>query len=398
MPEHITAEPLSSKSIAHGGMGDTPEPPALQLCRDTKGERLLLRGDCIALTVKDIPAVFRKALRNAHAPLCLDISGLGRLDASGARILLNMVQDMNAKGHALTLEGVRHEHAELLARLQAQPVRAAHRPGSGTRLLLALDKQGEQMLHTLREARDFLGFWGMMLARLASCVRHPGRLRRVSIVAQMDQTGVRAIPIVALLTFLIGMVVAYMAAGQLARFGANVYIVDLVVISCMRELGVLIMAIIVAGRSGSAFTAQIGSMQANEEIAAMRTMGMNPLDVLVLPRVCAMLIAMPLLTVVADAASIFGGMLAAAFSLDISFEAFWGRMYAILNLRHFFAGLVKAPFFALLISAIGCFEGFKVTGSAESVGQMTTRSVVLAIFLVILADAAFALLFMSLRF
>ncbi len=392
-----TAQPPPSTPSSRRKSPASPQAPGFLLRQEDGRRTFEFSGDCVVLTLDQMPKAFAQACREAQGPVCFNVSGLGKLDSSGARFLLNAMRAMEQRGVAVTLEGLKEESAALVERVAALPSQRVVRRSPRQRLLHALDAQGRRVVAGVSEMLDFCGFWGMVLVRLATCLPRPWKIRWVSVVAQLDQAGIRAVPIVALLTFLIGLVVAYMGADQLGRLGANIYIVDLVSIASLRELAVLIMSIIVAGRSGSAFTAQIGSMVANEEVSAMRTLGLDPLDVLVLPRVIALVIALPFLTIIADAASLFGGMIAAYATLDITPEAFIGRFYSILKLKHFFVGLVKAPVFALLISSIGCFQGFRVTGSAESVGQLTTRSVVHSIFLVILADALFALLFLALR-
>jgi phospholipid/cholesterol/gamma-HCH transport system permease protein len=211
----------------------------------------------------------------------------------------------------------------------------------------------------------------------------------------MEQTGLDAVPIVAMLTFLVGAVIAFLGATVLRDFGAEVFTVELVSYSFLREFGVLLTAILIAGRSGSAFTAQIGSMKSREEVDAIRTLGLDPVEVLVLPRVLALLIAMPLLSVLAMLAGIVGGAMVCALSLDISPTLFIARLQDLHATQHFWVGMSKAPLFAFLIAAIGCLEGFKVSGSAESVGTHTTSSVVQSIFVAILVDALAAIFFME---
>jgi phospholipid/cholesterol/gamma-HCH transport system permease protein len=214
-------------------------------------------------------------------------------------------------------------------------------------------------------------------------------------VAHIEQTGLDAAPIVALLTFLVGAVVAFLGATVLASFGASIFTVDLVAFSFLREFGVLLTAILMAGRTASAFTAQIGSMKANEEIDAIRTLGLDPMELLVVPRVLALLVALPMLTFLAMLSGIIGGGVVCAVSLDISPAMFLSLLQSDIGVQHFLVGIVKAPIFAFLIAAIGCLEGFKVSGSAESVGAHTTSSVVQSIFVVIVLDAVAALFFME---
>jgi phospholipid/cholesterol/gamma-HCH transport system permease protein len=212
-------------------------------------------------------------------------------------------------------------------------------------------------------------------------------------VYHMQKTGLDALPIVGLLSFLIGVVMAYQGADQLQRFGAEIFTVNLVGIAVLRELGILLTAIIVAGRSGSAFTAQIGTMKVNEEVDALRTIGLDPMEVLVLPRILALVLVLPLLTFYADIMGLMGGALMAALTLDITVVQFIERLRVAVTVDTFFVGLVKAPVFAFIIAMVGCFEGLQVTSSAESVGTRTTRSVVEAIFLVIVLDALFSIFF-----
>ena len=240
-----------------------------------------------------------------------------------------------------------------------------------------------------------LGFIGLILETLARTLLQPSRWRVTALVAQIQQTGLNAAPIVALLTFLVGAVVAFLGATVLSRFGASIYTVMLVAFSFLREFGVLLTAILRAGRTASAFTAQIGSMKANEEIDAIRTLGLNPIELLVLPRVLALLVALPMLTFLAMLSGIIGGGVVCAVSLGISPAMFLSLLQTDIGVQHFLVGIVKAPIFAFLIAAIGCLEGFKVSGSAESVGAHTTSSVVQSIFVVIVLDAVAALFFME---
>ena len=226
----------------------------------------------------------------------------------------------------------------------------------------------------------------------------PKMLRLPSIVRHIHETGVTAIPIVSLIAFLISVVVAYLGAQQLSRFGATIFVVDLVTIAVLREMGVLLTAIIVAGRSGSAFAAEIGVMQLNEEVDALRAMGMNPIELLVVPRVLGLVIALPLLTIVADAMGLAGGGLLSLVQLHIPPEQFIVRLREALSPTTFWAGLVKAPVFALLIAMVGAYRGMQVRESARELGRLTTMAVVQAIFLVILADALFAVLFEQIDF
>jgi phospholipid/cholesterol/gamma-HCH transport system permease protein len=255
---------------------------------------------------------------------------------------------------------------------------------------------GEISLGLVARAYSILGFFGVVCSTALQVARHPGRLSVTAIVAQMEQTGVNALPIVALLTFLIGVVIAYQGADYLRFYGLENYTIQLTGASILRELGVLLTAIILAGRSGSAFTAQIGTMRVNEEIDAMRTIGLDPIAVLVLPRLFGLVLTLPMLTLCANFMGIFGGGLTAWSQLGIGIPQFLSQLSTIAPWS-FWIGMIKSPFFAVVIALIGCYEGFQVAGSAESVGRLTTLSVVEAIFLVIVIDAGFSIFFSALQ-
>jgi phospholipid/cholesterol/gamma-HCH transport system permease protein len=260
-----------------------------------------------------------------------------------------------------------------------------------------LARLGAVTVEVVRRGYSMLSFGGLVFATIAELLRHPGRLRATATVRQMEQTGLDAMPIVGLLAFLIGVVMAYQGADQLRRFGAEIYTVNLLGISILRELGVLLSAIIIAGRSGSAFTAQIGTMQVNQEVDALRTLGLDPVEVLVLPRVFGLVFTLPLLVFYADAMGLIGGCLMTWATLGISVPGFLDQLRGAITEWTLWVGVIKAPFFAAIIAMVGCYEGFNVAGSADSVGRLTTQSVVESIFLVIVADAAFSILFSLLR-
>lgn len=246
------------------------------------------------------------------------------------------------------------------------------------------------------QAYALLGFVGESAFAFKGCVAHPARFRWRPILYNIRSAGFDALPIVGLLSFMLGIVVAYQGADQLRQYGANIFVADLVGLSMLREFAPLITAIIVAGRSGSAYAAQIGTMCVTEEIDAMRTLGIAPLELLVLPKVLALLIALPLLTVFADVCGVFGGMLMARAQLGVGFEEFIDRFAKEIGVTAYLVGLGKAPVFAAIIAVVGCFQGFRTKGGADSVGRQTTRSVVQSIFLVIVADGLFSIAFSAL--
>ena len=256
---------------------------------------------------------------------------------------------------------------------------------------------GESAAAVLSEAQALLAFIGEVSMAVLGSIAHPGSIRWRPILFNIRTAGVEALPIVGLLSFLLGVVVAYQGGEQLKPYGANIYIADLLGLSMLREFAPLITAIIIAGRSGSAYAAQIGSMSVTEEIEAMRTLGIPPLEMLVLPKLAALLIALPLLTVFADALGVLGGMCMASVQLGVSFVEFADRFGKAVSLTTLLVGVGKAPVFAAVIVVVGCFQGLRTRGGADSVGRQTTRSVVQAIFLVIVADALFSIAFSTLQ-
>jgi len=329
----------------------------------------------------------------------LDLSGIDRLDTAGAWVVVRTEPQLATRGNAVEIRNLRPNFAPLLDQVRAggMVVPARHpRPAHHT-IAGFIARIGEVTLGLIARAYSILGFFGAVCESAGALLLRPRRLRITALVAQMEQTGVNAVPIVGLLSFLIGVVIAYQGADQLRRFGADIYTVNLLGVGILRELGVLMAAIIIAGRSGSAFTAQIGTMQVNEEIDALRTIGLDPLEVLVLPRLFGLVLTLPMLTLWADFVGLFGGCLMSWASLGIDPPLFLQQLRASLYPWTFWIGLIKAPTFALIIGLIGCYEGFQVARSAESVGRQTTLSVVEAIFLVIVADAGFSIFFSALQ-
>lgn len=330
----------------------------------------------------------------------IDLNGLGALDTAGASLLVELLGSerlgktaehpdcsLPAAERAL-LQTVYCSLTDFCVPLKEPKVSVMTQ--LLTRIGRAVDKVWQDTL-------QLLGFVGLILETLARNLFRPKRWRMTAMVVHIEQTGLDAAPIVALLTFLVGAVVAFLGATVLADFGASIFTVDLVAFSFLREFGVLLTAILMAGRTASAFTAQIGSMKANEEIDAIRTLGLDPVELLVVPRVLALLVALPMLTFLAMLSGIVGGGVVCALSLGISPAMFLSLLQSDIGVQHFLVGMVKAPIFAFLIAAVGCLEGFKVSGSAESVGAHTTSSVVQSIFVVIVLDAVAALFFMEMN-
>lgn len=338
------------------------------------------------------------ALVQAHpsGEVVLDLSGVTVLDTVGAWLVHRTQEDLAAGGATVRVQGVAADQKGLLdAVSRVERDVAVTDPDRNILYDLAL-RTGKATFHFRDEAVAMLGFLGMLVIKTGGAILNPRRIRFTALAQNIEATGLNAMPIVGLLSFLIGVVLAYQGADQLSRFGAQIFVVNLLGVSVLRELGGLITAIIVAGRSGSAFTAQIGTMQVNQEVDAMETLGLDPIDVLVIPRVLALAITLPLLTFFACIMAIFGGGLMSYFALDINAAQFLQQFKAAIGINTFWVGMVKAPVFAFTIAMVGCYEGLKVSGSAESVGRLTTQSVVVSIFLVIVLDAVFSILFATL--
>jgi phospholipid/cholesterol/gamma-HCH transport system permease protein len=322
-----------------------------------------------------------------------DLAGLDSVDSAGAWLIARTRGALTRAGIDVVIEGVKPAHESLLDKVLAAGLPPVHARTGHHYLIEIVAGVGAGLIHAIKQGRDLLDFFGSVVIGFLRLFAQPRRIRPVSLIAHIEQTGLNALPIVGLISFLIGIVIAYQGADQLAQFGAQVFTVNLVGVSVLREMGILLTSIIVAGRTGSAFTAQIGTMQVNEEIDAMRTLGLDPLDTLVLPRIAALVIALPLLTFYSDIMALFGGGVAAVLLLGMSPAQYMTQLHNAVTLAYFLVGISKAPVFAMLIGMVGCFEGLRVTGSAESVGQLTTQSVVEGLFLVIVFDALFYILF-----
>lgn len=326
----------------------------------------------------------------ATGRLIFDCAALDAMDTTGAWLLGRSLLALRQRGLDAETEGLKPEFSALLKLVAAsagqQSALAAPVTGRLTRI-------GKLAWHSLTDMSGMLAFIGETAVVLLRSLLQPRRIRWRAVLHNLQAAGFEALPIVGLLSFLMGLVIAYQGADQLQRFGANIFIADLVGLSMLRELSPLLTAIIVAGRSGSAYAAQIGTMKVTEEIDALRTIGVGPIELLVLPKLLALVIALPLLTVYADAAGLLGGMIMASSRLDVGFTLFIDRLHHALHLSSFLTGVGKAPVFAAIIALVGCHRGFQVGGSADSVGRQTTVSVVHAIFLVILADSLFSIVF-----
>jgi phospholipid/cholesterol/gamma-HCH transport system permease protein len=327
----------------------------------------------------------------------MDLAGIERLDTTGAWLLTRTERSLLKAGIAVaTTPPATPGAADLLEHVRRLPLGEMRLPKPAGAFFTLLGRVGDAIVDFGHQANGILAFFGGIMEHTLSAVVRPREIRWTPLAHHIEQTGMGAVGIVALLSFLIGLVMAWQGAAQLVKFGADIFTVDLLAIAVLRELGVLLTAIIVAGRTASAFTAQIGSMVLNEEIDAMRVIGLDPLDTLVLPRFFALLLALPILTFVADGAALLGGAVVVLFDLNIPWMQMVSRFAEIATVTHFAVGLVKAPVFAFCIALVGCWNGLRVERNAESVGRMTTQSVVASIFLVIVIDAMFSILFVQL--
>ncbi len=327
------------------------------------------------------------------ASVRVDLGGLEALDTAGAWLVHRTMRELEARGLAVELTGGRADDLSLIETVARNVAPCPPPPRRVGAVVATIARTGAGTIFVFKEFTDLVNFLGLTVIVAMRALVRPSRIRVVPLVAQMERAGLNAMPIVGLISFLVGVVLTYQGADQLARFGAQIFTVNLVGIGVLREMGVLLTAIIVAGRSGSAFTAQIGTMKVNEEVDAMRTIGLDPMEVLVLPRLFALMLTLPLLTFYADIMGLLGGAVMVTLTLDISFVQFARQLNETVPMWSLWVGLIKAPVFAFVIAMVGCFEGLKVSGSAESVGRQTTRAVVEAIFLVIVLDAMFSILF-----
>ena len=381
----------------HVGEKDRPEATgALKAERADGGVVLTFSGRWDIATVSKLDQSLRDYSIPAEGHVKLDLGSVAALDSSGAWAIYRLWKRLTDKGLPVEITGGKDAHRALIERLEKEFDKAQGKDANKRRqnpVLHSLDELGSNTLRAWSEAQDLLGFFGMIIVGIFRSFVQPQRIRWTATVNQIERVGLNALPIVGLLSFLIGVVLAYQGIDQLRAFGAEVFTVNLAGLSILREIGILITAILVAGRSGSAFTAQIGTMRIREEVDAIRTLGLDPLDILVLPRILALTIAMPLLGFYADIVGLFGAAVATMAILDMPPQQFLQQLQENVPIRHFWVGMAKAPVFGFLIAMVGCRYGLKVKGSADAVGRRTTQSVVESIFLVIVFDAIFSILY-----
>jgi phospholipid/cholesterol/gamma-HCH transport system permease protein len=372
------------------------EPIGFEIAEKDGGQVLVATGDWTVWTIPAVEDALR-ALADAAGPVrALDASRLGAIDTAGALALDLALRPDPAASPAYAVTGGHETAGRLLGEVQRFRAPCEAEPARLAPHLALLDDIGRGMAGLGVELLGTLDFVGRTVVATGRSLIAPRRIRWVQVFAVAEQAGLNAVPIVATLSFFIGAVVAYMGANILAQFGASVFTVELVGISVLREFGVLITAIILAGRSDSAFTAQIGAMRMQQEVDALDVLGLDPMEVLVVPRVLALLIMTPVLTLVAMLAGLVGGGLVTWSSIDVSPAMFLFRLQEFVGFENFWPGMLKAPVFALIIAVIGCRHGLSVEGDVLSLGRRTTTAVVQAIFMVIVVDAVFAMIYLEL--
>ncbi len=328
------------------------------------------------------------------SPYIVDFSQLQRLDTNGACLINQFLIQLRDQGIDVVTRNLPEDYQHLLDLISENESKIA--PTNHVKTMPTLAWVGQKAIEHYQQLLQFFEFIGELSLVAWLWIKDPRRIRWIAVFDGIDSTGYRAMPIVALLSFLIGVVLCYQMGIQLANYGASIYVVDLLGLSILREFGPLITAIIIAGRTGSAFAAQLGTMKLNQEIDALNTMGLSPIELLVLPRVTALCIALPLLSVLAICAGLMGGMYMAKVLFNITYLDFISRFGEVIEVKTLVLGMIKTPVFAILIASIGCFQGFRVSGSAASVGEHTTISVVQSIFMIIVADAVFSIIYSKL--
>jgi phospholipid/cholesterol/gamma-HCH transport system permease protein len=365
------------------------------------GERLQLAaaGPWTAEYAGKIESLIDAALRDRPAArrVDIDLGGVERLDTFGAWLVERLMRAWSEDGRETKVVGLADNYRVLIEEAHKANRAPPAQPPRISALISMIGGIGRSLADFVHSLLQLLQMFGEVSAAMLRLLAHPGSFRLTSMVHQIDRVGWRAVPIILLITFLIGAIIAQQGIFHFRKFGADVFVVDMVGILVLREIGVLLVCIMVAGRSGSAYTAELGSMKMREEIDALRTMGFDPIEVLILPRIIAIVVAVPLLTFLGSMAALYGGGLVCWLYGGINPEAFLSRLREVVSLDHFEVGLIKAPFMALIIGLVACVEGLAVKGSAESLGLQTTTSVVKSIFLVIVLDGVFAMFFAAIE-
>ncbi|EFO30811.1 ABC transporter permease protein [Roseibium sp. TrichSKD4] len=373
-------------------------PPAFRINDNSPNHQVLcLSGDWTISSLAEAERLVESIMLDKYRVTCLDTSAIDNLDTSGAWLVHRLRGSLEYQGRRVELIGLTENRFNLFCQIERHHPPEYKPEKSKVSLVGFLEATGKQVVNVGRDAIAMLHILGSLGVVLSTVLLQPKRLRGIAVAVQFDRTCIGAVPIVALMSFLIGAIISQQGGFYLRQFGADIYVVDLAGILVLREIGVILTAIMVAGRSGSAFTAELGAMRMQEEVDALHVIGLSVTEVLVLPRILALMIALPVLTFIADMAALVGAGLTTWVYLDIPPAAYLTQLQAAITMKTLWVGIVKAPFMALIIGLIACVEGLKVGGSAESLGRHTTMSVVKAIFLVIVVDGVFAIFFASIN-
>jgi phospholipid/cholesterol/gamma-HCH transport system permease protein len=379
------------------GTADTMTPALITGVMTADRLELAAAGSWTASNADRLASLVDAAARDAarDRSITIDMTSVEQLDTLGAWLLERVARSSKHNGKRTRFNGLKAQHRDLIdemERVNLQPRASVERP---SRTIMVFDKVGRTALDLVWDAVDFLRLLGELSTAIGRILVHPHRFRFTSAVYHLFRVGWQAVPIMALITFLIGGIIAQQGFFHFRKFGADSYVVDMVGILVVREIAVLIVSIMSAGRSGAAYTAELGSMKMRKEIDALGTMGFDPVEILILPRITALVCALPILAFLGVMAALYGGGLIAWFYGGMSPEVYLARLQEAISITHFEVGMIKAPFMALAIGIVACGEGLKVKGSAESLGMQTTSSVVKSIFLVMVLDGIFAIFFAS---
>lgn len=373
--------------------------PLLTVTTHEKEIELILSGTWDIGTLEEAIALLHNTedvVKNARVDVVrCNVEAVDKIDSSAMLYIALFLRTVTGKEKKYIFDANK-ETVELFEIVSSKDVQIYDKHRYIPFVLSILSALGKWLEDKIYFYTKMCGFFGYLISQFGASILSPRLFHITPIVYHMEHMGIRAIPIISLLAFLIGMVLSYMSAEPFRRFGATLYVINLLEITVLRELGVLLTAIIMAGRTGAACTAEIGSMVNNEEVASMHVLGLDVMEYLVIPRVIALCLMLPIVTVIADACALIGGMLAAWFTLDIVPQTFWSVFKEVTQLKTLYLGLIKAPVFAFIITGVGCFYGLQSRGSSDDIGKLTTDSVVQSLFLVIVFDALFAVLYSKL--
>ena len=358
-----------------------------------KGDITLLLSGRIGLENFDVLLRETQGLFTEYSPsqLMVDLAGVDYLDSTGALFLTQLEDEAKKRSIPFTIANVSGKGKQIMSLIDRKALTA---PSLATkeRALNLLEQLGNETINVLKDIYEVIRFGGEVLFEIAFSIRHPQKIRWNDVISYMKKVGVDGLPIVALISFLLGLIMAFMSALQLKQFGANIYVASLVAVAMVRELGPIITAIIVAGRSGSAFAAEIGTMKVNEEVDALITMGFSPTRFLTIPKLLAAIFVVPILTGFSCFFAVIGGMIVGVLGLGLTIFTYVQQTMNAIEMFDVISGLIKSVVFAAFIAAIGCQRGFKVRGGAQAVGNATTSAVVSGIFLIVVIDSTFAII------